>query len=106
MRAKTGFLVKKSFIKALKLYMKENQVTIKKRITLQKKFNKKACLKIWTKWSTGAEDRMIRVRVMKAICLLSKKVNTRYSLNNWIRYANSIQEMEQKAISIYEEKLK
>jgi hypothetical protein len=81
--------------------MKENLLTIKKRITLKRKLNKKAISKAWGKWSAGAEDRMIRVRVMKAICMLSKKVNTRYVLSNWIRYANSIQEMENRAIFIH-----
>lgn len=101
MRAKTVFLVQKSYLKALKVYMKENLLTIKKRITLKKKLNKKAISKVWSKWSSGAEDRMIRVRVMKAVCMLSKKVNTRYVLNNWINYANSIQEMENRAIFIH-----
>jgi len=49
---------------------------------------------------------MIRVRVMKALCMLSKKVNTRYVLNNWIKFANSIQEMENRAIFILEAKQK
>jgi hypothetical protein len=101
MRAKTVFLVQKSYLKALKVYMKENLLTIKKRITLKKKLNKKAISKVWSKWSSGAEDRMIRVRVMKAVCMLSKKVNTRYVLTNWINYANSIQEMENRALFIH-----
>ncbi len=61
MTAKTAILVQKSYLKALRLYMKENLLTIKKRITLKKKFNKKAISKTWSKWLAGAEDCMIRV---------------------------------------------
>jgi len=48
MTAKTAILVQKSYLKALRLYMKENLLTIKKRITLKKKFNKKAISKAWS----------------------------------------------------------
>jgi hypothetical protein len=42
---------------------------------------------------------------MKAVCMLSKRLNTRYAFSRWIQFANFHQEIDNKALALHQRNL-
>ena len=83
------------FFKAFKNYYADNAHIIKKRIAIKRHQAKVNLRQAWAQWSLRAEDRVLKVRVLKYLFRISGKVQRRQAWRLWIDHANEGQRIEE-----------
>jgi hypothetical protein len=92
-----------SVIRSLKAYHLHNYPEIHRYLSIKRRHQKLAVSSIFNRWHVHCAPHLLRVRVASCLCALSKRLNTRWALQRWIKHANEGLDIELKADLAYEQ---
>jgi hypothetical protein len=71
-------------------------------LKIKRRLIKRVLASTWRVWFRQAEERVIRVRGVRVLCMISKLVNVRHAMGRWVRHAEEGIKIEERADREYE----